>query len=606
NDVCRTENQCSHQGKHDVERHIASQGHQDEVKALKSYQTLGTFSGQYHKVRRLNKARRAEVKVANFTARHNLLLAVDIFPDGEIAKNYSAASKTTCMLNGALKPYFLEETVKHLQKEPLSLSTNGSNDTEIQKMNPITVKLFDANHIHHRFLGNIQQQLVIFQGTDCCFQQYNIPWYNCVSFSLDNTFVNMDKHNSLMSRAKEKNKHICIRRYPCHIIHNTASKASAEFAQETGSDLDDFCIDVSYWFAKSMKRKARLEEYCQLCNQNYKTDIDHVSTRWLSLEMATYRILKLFVSLESYFSCETGSQTRFQHLKKAFLCSITEVYLMFFQLIFPLFTNLNKRLQREEPVIYLVYQEVQKFLKNTLGKFVTAEVDYKNLDKQLDDAHIFNYENPENQKADQDLYIGFYTKQHICSEEMQDDTECDQYLSQFYKDVRNFYCKALSSVYKKLPVLDETLKLLTIIDYKNRDTHTFDDLVSLLEMFPCLKKKTRHDIDALVEGSNKDGGQIRMDTFWHKTGQTKDPGTGRNTFVLLPTVMKQLFVLLHSNADCKSVLHHKKNRTKAHNELSNAVLKGLLATKVNMLSDCPCFEWKPSDALIKKAKSATS
>uniref|UniRef100_H3AW45 HAT C-terminal dimerisation domain-containing protein n=1 Tax=Latimeria chalumnae TaxID=7897 RepID=H3AW45_LATCH len=185
---------------------------------------------------------------------------------------------------------------------------------------------------------------------------------------------------------------------------------------------------------------------------------------------------------------------------------------------------------------------------------------------------------------------------------MQDYTECDRYLLQFYKDVRNFYCKAVSSVYKKLPVFDETLKLLTITDYKNRDTHTFDGLVSLLEMFPCLKKELDLvkleeefisyqvlDIDALVKGS-----KIRMDTFWHKIGQIKDPGTGRNTFVLLPTVMKQLLVLPHSNADCERAFSTtRKNRIEAHGEATNAVLKGLLAPKVNMLSDCSCFEWKP-------------
>uniref|UniRef100_H3ATZ4 HAT C-terminal dimerisation domain-containing protein n=1 Tax=Latimeria chalumnae TaxID=7897 RepID=H3ATZ4_LATCH len=199
---------------------------------------------------------------------------------------------------------------------------------------------------------------------------------------------------------------------------------------------------------------------------------------------------------------------------------------------------------------------------------------------------------------------------------MQDDTECDQYLSQFYQDVHNFYCKAVSSVYKKLPALDKTRKLLTIID-KNHNTHTFDDLASLLEMFPCLKKELDIakleeefisyqvlNIDALVEGS-KDSSQIRMNTFWHKIGQIKDPGTRQNTFALLPTVMKQLLVLPHSNADCERVFSiTRKNSTETRSELSNAVLKGLLTTKLKMLSDY-CFKWKPSDALTKKAKSAT-
>ena len=35
---------------------------------------------------------------------------------------------------------------------PFSLSIDGSNDTGIEKMNPMTVKIFDANGMTHKFL----------------------------------------------------------------------------------------------------------------------------------------------------------------------------------------------------------------------------------------------------------------------------------------------------------------------------------------------------------------------------------------------------------------------------------------------------------------------
>ena len=59
---------------------------------------------------------RAEVKVTNFLVEHNLpfaitdhlsLLVKDIFPDSQIAKQYSSArTKTTSMLNLAIAPHF--------------------------------------------------------------------------------------------------------------------------------------------------------------------------------------------------------------------------------------------------------------------------------------------------------------------------------------------------------------------------------------------------------------------------------------------------------------------------------------------------------------------
>ena len=59
------------------------------------------------------------------------------------------------------------------------------------------------------------------------------------------------------------------------------------------------CIDSYY--EGSTKRKNGLKSYCIFCDQEYKSIIKHVSTRWLSLENAVERMLKLYPSLVSYF-----------------------------------------------------------------------------------------------------------------------------------------------------------------------------------------------------------------------------------------------------------------------------------------------------------------
>ena len=89
-------------------------------------------------------------------AHHNIPLAVmdhlsplfrDIFPDSKIAKGFSSArTKTTCILTGALHSHFEEVLVEHMKKEPYSLAIDGSNDNGLQKMNPVTVRIFDKTH----------------------------------------------------------------------------------------------------------------------------------------------------------------------------------------------------------------------------------------------------------------------------------------------------------------------------------------------------------------------------------------------------------------------------------------------------------------------------
>ena len=106
---------------------------------------------------------RAEVKVCILLAQHNVSLALadhlsllirDIF-DGEVAKVYACAkTKTSFILNGAIAPEFLSELIGVMQQSPYALSVDGSNDTGLNKMNPLTVRIFDINcgKVDTRFL----------------------------------------------------------------------------------------------------------------------------------------------------------------------------------------------------------------------------------------------------------------------------------------------------------------------------------------------------------------------------------------------------------------------------------------------------------------------
>lgn len=86
---------------------------------------------------------------------HNIPIAVtdhlspmfrDIFPDSDSAKGYASAStKTTCLINGSLTPYFKSQLVQAMQSQQFSIAVDGSNDSGLNKMNPMTVRIFDIN-----------------------------------------------------------------------------------------------------------------------------------------------------------------------------------------------------------------------------------------------------------------------------------------------------------------------------------------------------------------------------------------------------------------------------------------------------------------------------
>ena len=131
---------------------------------------------------------------------------------------------------------------------------------------------------------------------------------------------------------------------PCHIFHNTACSAYLRFGAVTGFDVDDFCVDCYYFFEQSSKRKGVSSEFCEFVDVEYREILKHINIRWLSLERAIGRILSQYESLKSCFLSESDSSPRFKRLQKAFSDPMTEVNLMFFHAVMPMFTTPNKML----------------------------------------------------------------------------------------------------------------------------------------------------------------------------------------------------------------------------------------------------------------------
>ena len=87
-----------------------------------------------------------------------------------------------------------------------------------------------------------------------------------------------------------------------------------------------------------------------------------------------------YVSLRSYFlsedlptsqnNSEFGGAKRFKRLQKQFENPLTEVYLFFYSSVMSLFTHPNKVLQREDPCIYIIMQELNKFMVNLRRQFI--------------------------------------------------------------------------------------------------------------------------------------------------------------------------------------------------------------------------------------------
>ena len=220
----------------------------------------------------------------------------------------------------------------------------------------------------------------IFSRTESVIDYLEVPWENCVGFSLDNASANMGIRNSIKSRIIAKSETCYIMDYPCQIIHNAAHQGSTACTSAAQFEIEDFCVDMFYYFDKSTKGKCALKACSEFWDQEYKQTLKHINVWWLSLERAVQRILKQYAGLQSYFlsedtpatggNSEWGGRKTCLRLENAFKHPMAEIYLMFFSRVLPTFKTTNLLLQLEDTYILLIHDALNCFLTHLAGRSI--------------------------------------------------------------------------------------------------------------------------------------------------------------------------------------------------------------------------------------------
>ena len=202
-----------------------------------------------------------------------------------------------------------------MKKYCYSINTDGSNDQGLKKMNPVTARLFDINQ--HMVVNQFLEMCLssssnadgIFAAIDKAFANNGIPWDKCISLGVHNTSVNIGKHHSLITKAREKNDEIILMGCPCHMAYNTARHTTKVFEKSIIFNAEELLVDLYFHFDYSSKRKNLLE-FCAFCNQDFYKILKFHSTRWLGLSTCIEKTLKMYPSLKSYFASQNPDGER--------------------------------------------------------------------------------------------------------------------------------------------------------------------------------------------------------------------------------------------------------------------------------------------------------
>ena len=176
------------------------------------------------------------------------------------------------------------------------------------------------------------------------------------------------------------------------------------------------------------------------------------------------RSLKEFPSLTSYFKSENEPQARFKRLQTTFTDPMTEVFLLSFQSVLLSFTHCNQFLQREEPLIHALQPQLEKLLKNILGKFIIVIAEGLKKDDGLLSVDSMD---TKNHVTDDKMVVGFLTKQTVNRLLDEGDISVNQQTT-FYNAARAFFIRATEYLLKWFPLKDELLINATWLDFANR------------------------------------------------------------------------------------------------------------------------------------------
>lgn len=307
-----------------------------------------------------------------------------------------------------------------------------------------------------------------------------------------------------------------------------------------------------YYFDKSTKRQASLRDFCGFCDQEYRKILKFGATRWLSREVCVNRVLQQYPSLKSYFESqpEVRGDARLLRLQRAFKDPLTEVYLLFFQSVLPLFTEVNKLLQSEEPKCHKMITELTSFMRKLFGRFLDVSAFKDKPVHEVDPCASF--------LSNSDIMVGFTTRSVMQKHDIlprEEDVVLD--------GCRKFYIAACEYAIAHLPFKNELLKHAQFLQFSNRKEVRFESIIYFIDRFIPLKERlaamhgTDKFMDALYDEVTTykllpdeidDVRTDRVDALWGGLSQLKQ-ADGVLRFGLLFEVVKYILVMPHSNAE---------------------------------------------------------
>ena len=171
---------------------------------------------------------------------------------------------------------------------------------------------------------------------------------------------------------------------------------------------------------------------------------------------------------------------RFKRPEESYKDPMKKLYVLFFQSNIVTFTNFKRFQQREELLIQSIYDHMQSFRSKLSSKFIKSNV-FQELKNAKKSFYMLDL-SLDCQKGDNDLFIGFITKQTL--KKLLENKISPRKADRFFDGVRGFYQAVYEYCTKWLPPENNFLKNCRYVDFSRKLEFSFDDVQSVVSDFP--------------------------------------------------------------------------------------------------------------------------
>ena len=317
-----------------------------------------------------------------------------MFPSDPVAQGYSQGeTKMKYNIQFGLAPYIKQKLKSDCLDKPFVFLFDETTTSQVKKQydgyirfeSSITNQI-ETHYCGSMFVGHCTAKDLL-EHFFHFIEDLGLDIQHLMNLGMDGPNVNKKFNNDLKKELDSKAETSFLDIGSCNLpaVNNSFGKAVQVLKDLEIIDLDQFAIDLHFFFKLSAARREDYAKIAELTDITAVYMMKHVQTRWLSIEKVLVRIMEQFNNLKVYFletlpkqknfkrdiaTSKLGVPNRYQRIAALLKSKVTVAYVAFVVHTAAPFKRFMLTFQTREPMIHLLYDEMIKLLKSVLGTFI--------------------------------------------------------------------------------------------------------------------------------------------------------------------------------------------------------------------------------------------